>query len=272
MSVLYTLLIMFVFAKLIIRCQTRKSYLVTGTIIFLVVTLSDITSIISDAKHYFLYSFWQVLLAYVVYLIYVFANTSSIRRNRDFKKKMKKKTSPSFNTMKMNGLYLIISSIVILILGITLLLIRIFNVYEDIPYVVYIGSVIGFIGLLVAGIFYIMQANEKFILFIKTNEENYTFMVDIKKSFRFNYMRYIEDIYKYYIIEKLGVFKYSGSIKERHYVWILYTENLKNYDISKLPMEKTNNYWYNEIVDGVYKFRNTKFNIEVENNKIKNIK
>lgn len=272
MSVLYTLFIMFIFAKLIIRCRSRKSYILTGSIVCLAVMLSDITSIIADAKHYFIYNFWQILLAYAIYLIYVFANSTSIKRNRDFNRKIRTKTKPYFNTAKSNGLYLIITSFVILAVGIALLLIRVLKVYEDIPYVVFIGSIIGFIALLATGIIYIKMANEKFILVIKTEDEFYTFYVDIKNKYRFNYMDYIGDIYKYYIIEKLGVFKYSKELKEVHYVWILETENLNNYDISKLPMKKTNNYWYNEIVDNDNKFRNTKFNIEIENNKIKNIK
>lgn len=272
MTILYTLLIMFVFAKLIIRCRSRKSYIVTGTIIALAVMLSDISYIISNPKHYFIYSFWQIALAYIIYLIYALLNSSSRRRNRDFYKKIKTKTKPYFNTRKANGLYLILISILILLIGIALLIIRLLKVYEDIPYVVFIGSVIGFIGLLVAGIIYIKKSIEKFILVVKTEDEFYTFYVDIKNKYRFNYMDYIGDIYKYYIIEKLGVFKYSKELKEVHYVWILETENLNNYDISKLPMEKTNNYWYNEIVDNDNKFRNTKFNIEIENNEIKNIK
>ena len=272
MSVLFILLIMFVFARFIIKCSSRKSFIITGTIIAIVATLTDIRYIISDPKHYFIYSFWQVALAYIIYLAYVFANTTSIRRNRDFNRKIRTKTKESFNTQKSNGVYLIITSIALLVIGITLLILMLTNVYEDVPYIAFIGSVIGFITLLITGIIYIKTTNEKFILFIKTDDENYTFYVDIKNKYKFRYMDYISDIYRYYIIEKLGVFKYSGDIKEIHYVWILRTENLNNYDISKLSMEKTNNYWYNEIVNGDYKFRNTKFNIEIENNKIKTIK
>ena len=272
MSVLYTLLIMFVFAKLIIKCRTRRSYFLTGTIIFLVVVLSDIPYIIDDPKHYFIYSFWQVLLAYIIYLVYAFLNSSSIKRNRDFNKKIRTQTKPYFHTQRANGLYLIITSFIILLVGITLLIIKLLDIFNEIPYVVFIGSVIGFIGFLATGIIYIQKANEKFVLLVRTSDSFATYVVNIEKGFKFNYMNYIGDIYKYYIIEKIGTFKYSGEAKEIHYVWILDTENLNNYDISKLPMEKSSKYWYNEIVNDVYKFRNTKFNIEVQDNKIKNVK
>lgn len=272
MSLLYTLIIMFVFAKFIIRCRSRRSYIVTGTIISIAVVLSEITYIISNPKQYLMYEAWQVLLAYIIYLIYALANSTSRRRNRDFNKNIKTKTKPYFNTQKANGMYLIIIASAILVIGIILLLIRVLDIYSNIPIVVYIGSVVGFIGLLITGILYIKLSNEKFILFIKTDEFDCTYKVDIKNKFKFRYMDYIEDIYKYYIIEKLGDFKYSGDIKEIHHVWILKTENLNNYDISKLSMEKVQNYWYNEIVNDVYKFRNTKFNIIVENNEIKSIK
>ena len=272
MSIVFILLMMFIFARFIIKCSSRKSFILTGTIIAIVAMLIDIRYIITNPKHYFIYSFWQVALAYIIYLAYVFANTTSIKRNRDFNKKARTKTKESFNTQKSNGVYLIIASILILLVGVTLLILKLIDIYEDIPNIAFIGSIIGFITLLITGIIYIKTTNEKFILFIKTNDENYTFYVDVNNKYKFNYMSYISDIYKYYIIEKLGTFKYSGDIKEIHYVWVLRTENLNNYDISKLPMEKTNNYWYNEIVNGVYKFRNTKFNIEVENNKIKTMK
>ena len=272
MSVLYTLLIMFIFAKLIISCRTRKSYIITGTIIILVVSLSDIQYIINDPKHYFIYSFWQVLLAYIIYLVYAFLNSSSIKRNRDFNKKIKTQTKPYFHTQRANGLYLIISSFIILLVGVGLLIIKLLDIFDEIPYVAFIGSIIGFVALLITGIIYIKKSCEKFILLVRTSDSFSTYLVNIEKGFKFNYMNYIGDIYKYYIIEKIGTFKYSGETKEIHYVWILDTENLNNYDISKLPMEKTNNYWYNEIVNDVYKFRNTKFNIEVQDNKIKNVK
>lgn len=272
MTIVYTLLIMFLFARLIIRCSSRKSYILTGLIISIIVMLTDLQSIIHNPKHYFIYDFWQILVALIIFLIYAFTNTTSAKRNRNFNKKLKTKTKPYFNTQKANGMYLIITSFIILFIGITLLVIRLTKVYEEIPYVVFIGSVIGFIVLLTVGIISIKTTNEKFILLIKTDEENYAFQVDVKSKYRFNYMDYIGDVYRYYIIEKLGVFKYSGDLKEIHYVWILDTENLNNYDISKLPMEKSTKYWYNEIVNDVYKFRNTKFNIEIENNKIKNIK
>ncbi len=272
MTVLYTLLIMFVFAKLIIRCSSRKSFFLTGSIVAIAITLTDIQYIISNPKHYFIYNFWQIALAYVIYLIYVFTNTASFRRNREFNKKIRKETKPYFNTAKANGLYLIIVSFVILLVGITLLIIRLTNIYKDIPYVVYIGSVIGFIGLLITGIILIKKAKEKFVLIVKTEEELKVFYVDINNKYRFNYMNYIGDIYRYYIIEKLGTIKYSGDFKEIHHVWILNTESLNNYDISKLDMEKLDNSFYNKIIEDIYKLRNAKINIIIENNEIKNIK
>ena len=272
MSVIYTLLIMFLFAKLIIRCSSRKSYIITGTIVALVVTLTDIQYIISNPKHYFIYSFWQIALAYVIYLVYVFSNTFSSKRNRDFNKKARKETKPYFNTSKANRLYLIITSFAVLLVGVVLLIIRLLDVYKDIPYVVYIGSAIGFIVLLLTGIFLIKTANEKFILLIKTDEEFYSYYIEIKNKFRFNYMDYIGDIYRYYIIEKIGVIKFSGDLKETHYVWILDTENLNNYDISKLEMPMFDGISYKEIINDIFKFRNAKINIEIKDGKIVNIK
>ena len=272
MTVVYTLLIMFLFARFIIKCSSRKSFILTGLIVSIAVTLTDIRTIINSPKHYFIYDFWQILLAFIIYLVYVLSNTTSIKRNRNFNKKLKTKTKPFFNTQKANGMYLIFISFIILVVGIILLIVKLTHVYDDIPYVVFIGSAIGFIGLLITGIIYIKKSVEKFILLIKTEDEFYEYVVDIVNKYRFNYMDYISDIYKYYIIEKIGVFKYSGELKEIHYVWVLDTENLNNYDISKLPMEKSTKYWYNEIVNDVYKFRDTKFNIEIENEKIKTIK
>ncbi len=272
MSVVYTLLIMFLFAKLIIRCSSRKSYILTGSIVAIVVTLTDLQYIISNPKHYFIYSFWQIALAYIIYLVYVFSNTYSIKRNRDFNKKIRKETKPYFNTSKAIGMYLIIISFIILLVGIALLIIKLTNIYEDVPYVVFIGSVIGFIGLFITGIIYIKKANEKFILLIKTDEEFHAFYVEIKNKFRFNYMEYIGDIYRYYIIEKLGIIKFSGDIKETHYVWILDTENLNNYDITKLEMNVTNDYCYKDMIDDVYKYRGVKLNVKVVDNKIVEIK
>ena len=272
MTVVYTLLIMFLFAKLIIKCSSRKSFIITGSIVAIAITLTDIQYIISNPKHYFIYSFWQIALAYIIYLVYVFSNTFSSKRNRDFNKKARKETKPYFNTSKANGLYLIIASFVVLLVGITLLIIRLLNVYEDVPYVVYIGSAIGFIVLLLTGIILIKTANEKFVLLIKTNEEFHVFYVDIKSKYRFNYMEHIGDIYRYYIIDKLGIIKYSGDLKEMHYVWILDTENLNNYDISNLKMPKLDNGLYSGIIDDIYKYRNAKINIEIKDNKIVNIK
>lgn len=272
MTIFYTLLIMFVFAKLIIRCSSRKSYILTGSIISIAVVLADLKYVISNPKGYLMYESWQVLLAFIIYLVYVFTNTSSVRRNRDFNKKIRKETKPYFSTAKTIGMYFIITSFIILLIGIALLLIMLLDIYEDIPYVVFIGSVIGFIGLLLTGIIYIKTANEKFILLIRTSEEFYTYYVNIENKFKFRYMDYIGEIYKYYIIEKIGVFKYSNELKEIHYVWLLDTENLNNFDISKLPMNKTSDYYYKEIIDDISKFRNVRINMEIKGNKIAKIK
>lgn len=268
MSIFFTLLIMFIFAKLIIKCSSRKSYIITGTIITLVIVLSELNYIISSPKNYLLYESWQVALAYIIYLVYVFTNTSTSKRNRSFNKNIKTKTKDTFNTAKANGVYLIIISFIILLIGIGLLIIRLLDVFENIPYVVYIGSVIGFIGLFITGVLYIKLPNEKLILLIRTNEEFYTYYVDIKSKFKFNYMEYIGDIYRYYIIEKLGIFKYSGDKKEIHYVFILDTENLNNYDISKLNMNILDSNLYNELIKDIYKYRNAKVSILIKNNEL----
>lgn len=272
MTVLFTLIIMFVFARYVIKCSSRKSYILTGGIISVVVVLSELNYIITNPMHYLMYEAWQVLLAYIIYLAYALSNTTSIRRNRDFNKKIRKATKPYFNTAKANGLYLIIFSVIILLIGIGLLIIKLTDIYSDIPFVTYIGSVIGFIGFLVSGIVLIKKAKEKFILIVKTDEEFHTFYVDINNKYRFNYMDYIGDIYKYYIIEKLGVIKYVGDLKETHYVWLLNTENLKNYDISKLDMKELDSNLYNELIDEIYKFRNVRVSIKIKNNEIKEMK
>jgi hypothetical protein len=69
MTIFYTLLIMFVFAKLIIRCSSRKSYILTGSIISIAVVLADLKYVISNPKGYLMYDSWQVLLAFIIYLV-----------------------------------------------------------------------------------------------------------------------------------------------------------------------------------------------------------
>lgn len=272
MTILFTLIIMFVFARYVIKCNSRKSYVITGTIVALAVVLSETAYIISNPMGYLMYESWQVLLAYIIFLVYAFNNTTSVKRNRNFNKKIKTQTKPYFHTQRATGLYLIITAFIILLVGVGLLVIKLLDVFDNVPYVVFIGSVIGFIGFLVTGIIYIKKACEKFVLLIRTSDSFYTFVVDIEKGFKFNYMNYIGDIYKYYIIEKLGIIKYSGDFKETHYVWILDTENLNNYDISKLDMPKLDNNLYSELIEDIYKFRNVRINIKIENNEIKEMK
>lgn len=268
MSLFYLLLLYYLALRFIVKSRTRKAYLLTGSIITIAAVLIDIYYLIANPLEYLKSTGWQVILAYVVFLIFTFTNTSSRKAQRVFFKKYNTKTSETFSTGKSRGMYAIITGCIILAIGIGLFLIYILDVYDKIPIISYVGSGVAFIILLVYGIIEINSINEKFILLIVTNDRFYTYFAKVDSKFKFNYMNYIRDIYRYYIIEKLGEFKYKGDIKETHYVWILKTENLNDYDISKFTMEKDNNYWYNEIVDKVYRFRGSKFNIYIKNNKI----
>lgn len=266
MSIIYTLFLFTLGIHFFSKDKSKKSYITIGTIITAIVVATDIPVIISMGFISYLgYYGWQPLTAYALLLIYTFVAKSSLRKF-SFELKKNKKKKETIATSKSRGIQSIILAIVILLIGCGLIPIKLLDIY-DIPLVAFVGTGAGFIVLLAFGIIMTMRSNEKMILLVLTNKLN-VYSKKIEDKFSFNYMNSIRDIDRYYIIERVATVYFSGELKETHYVWLLKTENLNNYDINNLPMEKEGKYWYNEMVDEISTKTSKKFFVEVANNKI----
>lgn len=271
MRILYTLFSYFIAIRFFAKDNSKKTYLFIGFIVSLLVVLTDIFLIISiGIIPYIKASGWQILLSYGLFVIYTFATKTSLGLRRiSFERKKKKKIKETISTSRSRGLQSIIVGVLVLIIGSVLLIIKIFKIY-DVPLIVFIASFAGAIIMIIFGILVMLRSSEKMILLVWTDKLD-VYSKNIEDKFSFNYMNVIRDISRYYIVEKLAKVYYRKDIKEIHYVWVVKTQNLDNYNIDDLSMEKENKYWYNVVVEDMYKLRGSDFVFDIVNNRIEKV-
>lgn len=248
MIVIFALFLYYLGIKYFAKDNKKITLVKIGLIVTAIIVLTDASYIASKGfVSYFKSNGWQVLLAFIVYMIFVMFDKNFIRKN-NFNRKSKRKIKTVINTNKLKVKYLIgITIIEIILFGLCLanMILDYYNI-SNVPLFA-LGAGIVFSIFTIVVLF--KNSCEKFILVIDLNKSFSVYSKDISNVAKFDYSLCIGDLYRYYIIEKLPNIYFKTDKKEVHYVFYLKSENLDYFDINNLDMTKENDENYKEYID-----------------------
>ncbi len=232
MSIIYCIFLYILAIRIFVRDMTRKNCFIAISIVTALMLLSDITTIISAGiLTYLKYQGWQIILAYVLGILWIFNGSISLRRMK-FKHNFKQKESAIKTANGRKITYAILTALMLIIGSACLVLYLNKKILAIISFIApYIIAVL----LIILLIKTMLSLNEEFVLVTEIGSIKHVYRKKIETG-KLNYKDIVGDLSKNYFIYDVAVVHVSGDIKRTEYVYILKLEELKENPFSELGL------------------------------------
>lgn len=232
MSIIYCIFLYILAIRLFVRDTTRKNCFIAISIVTALMLLTDISTIVSQGiLAYLKYQGWQLIVAYVLGLIWIFKGSVSFRRIK-FKHNSKRKEAAIKTANGRKITYSILTALMLIIGSVCLFL----YLSKRISFIIYfIAPYIIAVLLIVLLIRTILSLNEEFVLVTKIGDTKHVYRKKIEAG-KLNYKELVGDLAKNYFIYDVAIVHIIGDIKRTEYVYILRLEELENPSFSELGL------------------------------------
>ncbi len=232
MSIIYCIFLYILAIRIFVRDTTRKNCFIAISIVTALMLLSDISTIISAGiLTYLKYQGWQIILAYVLGILWIFNGSISLRKMK-FKHNFKQKESSIKTANGRKITYAILTALMLIIGSVCLAL------YLNKKILVIISFIAPYtiaVLLIVLLIMTMLSLNEEFVLVTEIGNTKHVYRKKIETG-KLNYKDIVGDLSKNYFIYDVAVVHVNGDIKRTEYVYILRLEELKENPFSELGL------------------------------------
>lgn len=271
MSILYCIFLYIFVIRVFVKSSTKKNYFIAVTLVTLAMIATDLPYVIAGDQtlgEFFKYGGWQPFVAYAMALIWIFWGSFSFRKMR-FKHNFKLKEEFISTSKGRTITYALISGFM-LILGVILTVLYVFEVWDKITYIwvipPYVIALLAFILVLKN----LKSPKERFALLAWIDDDITVYSKEIDVA-KFSYRQIVGELSKLYFIYEIAVIQVRGDISETIYAYILKIEKLEDFDFSAAGLKVTEDINPNLLIY-LYENKKTKAKVRIEDGKVTAIK